>query len=417
MSLPAKIRQLNVTINGAPAGELIKESTYMYVYAGTQAEQPSVALLMPPTRRVYQDGDLFPPMDMNLPEGYLIQRIMEMYPKLELTKMQLLALMGTNGIGRLGYELPQVERPAAPAPVSKETILDSGASGDLFRSLVHAYLSTGAGISGVQPKIMVPTRATLPIPDLIVKTQGPDFPNLSVNEYLCLSAARNANVPVPAFDLSRDGSLLVLERFDLTADGARLGFEDFASLAGLRVTDRLSNRKYHGSYEAVADIISDVSGENRVANLRAFYEQIALSVMVRNGDAHLKNFGLLYNDASDVRVSPLFDVVTTSVYRFERPGGVETEDRTMALKWRRSGKYNARPYPGRDELLTFGRKFCAVTHPQEVITRLAAGMRLALAQAKDDPRVPAGFLETLREQWEIGLAYDDGAASAGSREP
>jgi serine/threonine-protein kinase HipA len=315
--------------------------------------------------------------------------------------------MGSNGIGRVGYALPGVE-PRAAVPISKSTILDGGASGDLFRELVRAYLSTGAGISGVQPKIMVPTRATLPIPDLIVKTQGPEFPHLSVNEFLCLAAARNAGVPVPDFELSKDGSLLVLQRFDLTPEGHRLGFEDIAALAGLRVTDRLSNRKYHGSYEAVADIVADVSLEHRAANLRALYEQIALSVMVRNGDAHLKNFGVLYSGSSDVRLSPLFDVVTTSVYRFERPGGVETEDRTMALRWRRSGRYKARPYPTREELLSFGRKSCDVTHPQEVIARIAAGMRQALAQAADDPRVPPEFLATLRAQWDIGLAYESG---------
>jgi serine/threonine-protein kinase HipA len=30
------------------------------------------------------------------------------------------------------------------------------------------------------------------------------------------------------------------------------------------------------------------------ADLARFFEQLALSVMLRNGDAHLKNFGVLY---------------------------------------------------------------------------------------------------------------------------
>jgi serine/threonine-protein kinase HipA len=408
MSLPSKIRRLQVSLDGQPAGELLKESIFTWMYASERPDQPSVALLMPPTQRVYHDGELFAPMDMNLPEGYLVQRIMEMYPKLELTKMQLLALMGSNGIGRVGYALPDAGPAPLPARISKATILRGGASGELFRELVQAYLSTGAGISGVQPKIMVPSRAALPIPDLIVKTQGPEFPHLSVNEALCLTAARLAGLPVPEFALSDDGALLVLERFDLTPDGRRLGFEDIAALAGLRVADRLSNRKYHGSYEAIADLLSDVSQARRVANLRGFYEQLALSVMVRNGDAHLKNFGVLYDEATGVRLSPLYDVVTTSIYPMERPGGVQTFDRTLALRWRRSGRYDGRAYPSRDELLSFGRKFCEVPRPQDVIARLADAMRRTLDDARHDDRVPGAFLQTLREQWEIGLAYEQG---------
>jgi hypothetical protein len=33
-----------------------------------------------------------------------------------------------------------------------------------------------------------------------------------------------------------------------------------------------------------------------------------------NTDAHLKNFGLVYADLSDVRLAPMFDRVTTKVY-------------------------------------------------------------------------------------------------------
>lgn len=105
--------------------------------------------------------------------------------------------------------------------------------------MIRAYLSTGAGIAGVQPKIMVPDRATVPMPSLIVKAAGPSYPGLAANEYLCLSAARKAGIATPEFALSNDGQLLVLDRFDLIHrnDGSieRLGFEDIAALAGLRV--------------------------------------------------------------------------------------------------------------------------------------------------------------------------------------
>lgn len=71
--LPEKIRALAVSIGDAdPAGQLLKTSTYEFRYLDPDPEQPAVALLMPPKERLtWQDGDLFPPMDQNLPEGDL----------------------------------------------------------------------------------------------------------------------------------------------------------------------------------------------------------------------------------------------------------------------------------------------------------------------------------------------------------
>ena len=402
--LPEKIKRLQVHVGADVGGELVRDSQYLFTYASDDANQPAIALLMPASRQlVYQDGDLFPSMDMNLPEGFLFQRILELHPKQQLTKMHLLTLMGANGIGRLGYRIPGAQQPTV-APMSRADILSRSADSNFFRDLVNAYLSTGAGISGVQPKIMVPSRATTPIPDLIVKTEGPDFAGLAANEFLCLSVARTAGMNVPPFDLSHDGSILVLDRFDVTVDGKRIGFEDIAALMGKRVNDRLSERKYQGSYERTAEAIMLVSS-SPARDLAGFFEQLTLSVMVRTGDAHLKNFGMLYTDASDVRLSPLFDVVTTAIYKFERPGGIEVHDRTLALKWRPGKAYASKAYPATAELIDFGRDVCGVRHPHEVVERIADAMSDTLASAHADERIPRGLLEQMQAQWEAGMSY------------
>ena len=105
--LPEKIRSLLVSIGEADnAGQLLKSSTYEFRYLSLDVGQPSMALLMSPQERLtWQDGDLFPPMDQNLPEGDLFMKIREMFPKQPMTPMHLLALIGRNGIGRLGYRL------------------------------------------------------------------------------------------------------------------------------------------------------------------------------------------------------------------------------------------------------------------------------------------------------------------------
>ena len=45
------------------------------------------------------------------------------------------------------------------------------------------------------------------------------------------------------------------------------------------------------------------------------FGSLVLSVMVRNGDAHLKNFGVLYASPGDtVALAPVYDVATTTAY-------------------------------------------------------------------------------------------------------
>ena len=253
---------------------------------------------------------------------------------------------------------------------------------------------------------MVPDRPTIPIPSLIVKAASESYPGLTANEYLCLSAAKRAGIEVPEFAISDDGQMLVLDRFDLVmqADGQteRLGFEDIAALAGLRVRDVLSDRKYHGSYQRVAELLRQFGLSS--ANLHRFFEQVAFSVMVRNGDAHLKNFGVLYRSAQDVWLAPMFDVVTTSIYKYTQyPGGPELEDHTMALKLF-VGRGRNKTYPTKAELIEFGHRVCGVAKPQVVLSRIAEAMHETLQSAAADYRVPKDFLAQLKSAWQPGLA-------------
>jgi serine/threonine-protein kinase HipA len=407
--LPEKIRSLMVSIGDTEnAGQLLKTSTYEFRYLAPNTEQPSMALLMPARERLtWQDGELFPPMDQNLPEGDLFMKIREMFPKQPMTPMHLLALIGRNGIGRLGYQLAGQPDNVAPRHISKAELLKTNYTPEIFNELVAAYLSTGAGIAGMQPKIMVPDRPTVPIPSLIVKAASAAYPGLAANEHLCLSAARAAGISVPEFSLSDDGQMLILDRFDMVmqADNTveRLGFEDIAALAGLRVRDVLSDRKYQGSYQRIADLLRQLHLHSD--NLHRFFEQVAFSVMVRNGDAHLKNFGVLYRDATTVWLAPMFDVVTTSIYTYTQyRGGPELEDHTLALKLF-AGKHQTKTYPTQDELCDFGLRVCGVKQPAQVLERIAQSMRETLLDAKGDDRIPTPLLMKMQAAWETGLAY------------
>ena len=201
--------------------------------------------------------------------------------------------------------------------------------------------------------------------------------------------------------------MLVLDRFDLVVhdDGRveRLGFEDIAALAGLRVRDILSDRKYQGSYQRIAELLRQLQLPSD--NLHRFFEQVAFSIMVRNGDAHLKNFGLLYRSPEQVWLAPMFDVVTTSIYTYTQyAGGPELEDRTLALKLF-AGKHHSKAYPTKEELENFGHRVCGVTQPARTLERIAQAMHSTMDKAKGDPRVPKTLQTQMAQAWEAGYGY------------
>lgn len=167
--------------------------------------------------------------------------------------------------------------------------------------------------------------------------------------------------------------------------------------------DTLSDRKYQGSYQRVAELLKQL--QLPAENLHRFFEQVAFSVMVRNGDAHLKNFGVLYRSSDELWLAPMFDVVTTAVYRYvQYQGGPALEDRTLALKLF-AGKHHTKAYPTTEELSTFGRTVCGVAQPARVLQSIAHTMQDTLDAARGDDRVPPEFLHQLREVWEDGMRH------------
>jgi serine/threonine-protein kinase HipA len=107
---------------------------------------------------------------------------------------------------------------------------------------------------------------------------------------------------------SMPGRAFVVKRFDRDGD-RRIHIEDFA-----QVLDRRPTRegKYSGAnYETVANIIYRLGG---FEDLAEFVRRIVAMTAMGNGDAHLKNFSLIYPDGKNARLSPAYDLVSTAPY-------------------------------------------------------------------------------------------------------
>ena len=124
-----------------------------------------------------------------------------------------------------------------------------------------------------------------------------------------MKIAEYSGVAVPEFYISSDDKLFIMKRFDIKGD-KKLGFED---MCVLQVKQR--DDKYEGSYERIAKSVKTfVSTKYKRESLVQFYKMIVINNLVKNGDAHLKNFGLLYEDIENIKLSPAYDIVCTKLY-------------------------------------------------------------------------------------------------------
>jgi len=269
-----------------------------------------------------------PIFEMNLPEGVLRERLRLAFAKATGTfdEFDLLSIVGRSQVGRIRYTGAKEQLHEDVPFQSVDEILERRRSGDLFRYLLEKFASY-SGISGVQPKILVRDEKAFTEMEQtgqrlshsyrgathIVKLWEPnEYPQLAANEYFCLTVARKCGLDVPPFRLAEDGMALVIDRFDLRMDGTYRGFEDFCALNARR-----TDEKYRGSYETqVMKRFTQFANSTYVnEDLERLFILIALNCALRNGDAHLKNFGMVYDDVQgEARLAPVYDLVTTSVY-------------------------------------------------------------------------------------------------------
>ena len=271
---------------------------------------------------------LLPIFEMNLPEGALRERLRLAFAKATGTfdDFDLLTIVGRSQVGRIRYTGDKEQLNEDVPFQSVDEILASRRDGDLFRYLIEKF-ATYSGISGVQPKILVrDEHASAALAKAeprispsyrgathIVKFWEPnEFPQLAANEYFCMKAAERCGLDVPRYRLAEDGMALVVDRFDLRPDGTYRGFEDFCVLNARR-----TDEKYRGSYEtSVMKRFQQFANSSEVlADLEKLFTLIVLNCALRNGDAHLKNFGIVYDEVQgEARLAPVYDLVTTAIY-------------------------------------------------------------------------------------------------------
>ncbi|MDF1879133.1 type II toxin-antitoxin system HipA family toxin [Sulfurimonas sp. SAG-AH-194-C20] len=301
------LSSLVVKVDNGVVGELTQENN-QYIFSYDKDNTKFISLTMQPRIEQYFNDRLHPIFEMHLPEGYLLAIIKKYFSKITKTDdFGLLKLMSGNINGRVTYE---TKRQSTKKVLSLDELINP-ASSDLFEELVSKYALSSA-LSGVQPKVLatIENKATLQLEDYIVKSWGEEYPELAINEYYSMLVVKYAGVEVPEFYLSSDDKLFIMKRFDIQDDGVKLGFEDMCVLQAKHRDD-----KYEGSYEQVVKTIKTfVSPKHKRESLKQFFKMMVINNLLQNGDAHLKNYGLLYSDIQNIKLAPAYDVVSTTAY-------------------------------------------------------------------------------------------------------
>ena len=297
---------LDVNVLDRFVGKLTyEEDSYIFDYDDEASE--FISLTMPIRTKQYINNQLHPIFEMHLPEGYLLSIIKKHFSKFTKTDdFGLLRLMSKSINTRITYS----KHTTKTKPLTLEDILNPS-SENLFNELVSRFALNSA-LSGVQPKVLanIEDKTTLKCNDYIIKSWGYEYPQLALNEYYCMKIVKYANIPVPEFYISDDDKLFDMKRFDILDDGEKLGFEDMCVLQAKQRDD-----KYEGSYEQVVKTIKTfVSPKHKKVSLKQFFKMIVINNILQNGDAHLKNFGIIYKDITDIKLAPAYDVISTTAY-------------------------------------------------------------------------------------------------------
>lgn len=168
-------------------------------------------------------------------------------------------------------------------------------------------------------------RLTIPasdsLGDWIVKLPDATYGEVPRNEYEMMRLAGRIGIDAPECHLVSRRDLpdlpevawpgaedvaYAVSRFDRTPDRERIHIEDFAQVRGF-----YSENKYQGTFETVGSLA--YRGADIYA-LQEFARRLTFNVLIGNGDAHLKNWSLIYPDGRSPKLSPAYDLVSTASY-------------------------------------------------------------------------------------------------------
>ena len=183
--------------------------------------------------------------------------------------------------------------------------------------LARQVIRTSSSVTGVQAKMSLDVNrggkdepAKFTIVGLwgkyIFKPQSGKYSCLPELEDLTMKMAEAARIRTARHTLIRlaDGELGYLTlRMDRGPKGEKISMLDMCQLS-----NRLTEHKYYGTYQQLANIIKKYSAAPML-DVQRYWEMVLFSWITGNSDMHCKNFSLIDTGAGKYALAPAYDLL------------------------------------------------------------------------------------------------------------
>jgi serine/threonine-protein kinase HipA len=157
--------------------------------------------------------------------------------------------------------------------------------------------------------------------DTILKLPTTAHPDLVANEFAgyqlcqalgldCAQASIISRVQADLPQAVQFDEILAVQRFDRAAGGQRIHMEEFAQVLGYAPRHKYGKGIAH-DYLRMLQLLDRYSSRSAM-DVQEFCNRFVAFILMGNTDAHLKNWALLYPNARQPQLAPLYDPVCVS---------------------------------------------------------------------------------------------------------
>ena len=348
------MESLDVYLNDRKVGRLDDENgslsfAYDEGYLADGVREP-LSHALPLRREPYSHVSVEPVLSNLLPDDIIRTRLGEILQIPRENTFAFLKAIGGDCAGAIAF-FPSGRTPAVVTAGEFRELSDDEA-GAVLDNLEKRPLDIGEeGLrisgAGAQDKLIAcirDGRVLLPLNGTpsthIIKTEIRNYPGSVENEWYSMSLAAACGLSVAESGIVVIGGRrrFVSTRYDrMQADGRvkRLHQEDFCQMLGIdpkRKYETLGGPGIVASFRLLREL--SVSA----ADTLEFIDRLIFNFLVGNGDAHGKNFSVLYKDGV-ATLAPMYDVMSTAVYpEVGRRMAMKIDDE-YAFKWITIGKF------------------------------------------------------------------------------
>ncbi len=322
------MQHLYVYLNNRRVGTLSSElGRLSFVYDEAYLQSPNavpLAYVLPLSRETYRSGALVAFFSNLLPDESVRLRIARILGISANNIFAMLRAIGEDCAGAVALYPPE----RAPRPAEPEYAeLSEDEAHEVLSSLAVRPLNIGAkdfriSGAGAQDKLVACVRSgrvLLPLHGTpsthIIKPGIERFPESVFNELYCMRLAAACGLRVAESDILtiKGIAYYVTTRYDRRVSGRnceRLHQEDFCQLLGYEPSVKYQSEggpSLRQCFELMRDMALSAG------DVIEFLKRIIFVFLVGNGDAHAKNFSVLYTN-NRPGLAPAYDLISTTVY-------------------------------------------------------------------------------------------------------